>query len=288
MSSSTTNVRTIWGILLQVAQSKQNPPIIYPHTTLNEKFLIQSGVPLPPNAIPRIGYIGVGNKGSRSILGKDNITISEPYEFMPNYASLYNHLPLVLRTLDNDLSPTERARYRLRKIITLANGSKRIAYYLRVISNSDQVQDTITYNIYSNGQYIPNSYVPTASILNPTPPEPSNYDINYTTANYFKVAGISNVTFDSNDILEFVNVCKTLYGSEQYAWITEIGIFSGYDVNIVGFENIDSLPYQEVLACQLTNYTTSHTFLSEGDVDHTINIQLGDADPIFDLRSNNV
>ena len=280
-----TNTRTIYGVLVQAAQAQQVSPVMLPNSTMNQKFMILNDRPLPAGAIPKFNYIGVGNGGVTSSLGKSNIPIYRHNLFKSQFASLYNHMPLSLRPINDDMSTEAMAKYRLRKVITV-QGVQYIARYLRILPTVSQVNPTVVYNVFENGKYVPKPFSPDSNCLNPTPPELSSYNTNYVTANYFKVANVTTLEFDADDIAEYINVARILYGDEAYAMITELGLFSGHDVTVQGFSESDTRPYNEVIACQLAHYQTDTMVFSSTDINYTLDINLGDIDPLTEVSGS--
>ena len=104
---------------------------ILPNTSLNEKFDIDTEIHTPENMYPKLNYFSIG-------VGGEPITdATDSYRYSKHSAmdgSLFKHIPLALKRLDEDFTPEVQANYRFRKMITVSNVDY-MAYYLRVSNN---------------------------------------------------------------------------------------------------------------------------------------------------------
>ncbi len=122
--------RTVYGSALQTAKQLGLPYDVKANSTLNEKFGILSSVSLASDDIPNMRYFVIGNGGHQMTIGANNIAKPEPIQHLATDAALYNQIPFVLREPENDLSPSERLKYALRRSET-HQGRPYYAYYLR-------------------------------------------------------------------------------------------------------------------------------------------------------------
>lgn len=149
---------------------------------MNQKFDIHNNIALTENDIPNADYYAIGNGGHAYTVGVDNIPLVDPVLHKSRSAALYNHLPFVLRLPTDDLSPSQRNNYRLRKNIVVGPQTY-IAYYLRKIDKTD-TESTLQLKEVVDGVATSTPFAHTLQDLSPTPPELNNEGENVTTGNY--------------------------------------------------------------------------------------------------------
>ena len=108
---------------------------LLPDTTLNSKYGIYSNIvnefdELP---VPKIMYFGLGLNGFYNV---DDGNMSAPYHPAADELDLYEPIPIRCVPVDNDLSSTERANYRMR-VEKIFNGARYYCYYLKKITLVD-------------------------------------------------------------------------------------------------------------------------------------------------------
>jgi hypothetical protein len=280
--------RSVYGAYLQTAQLMQLPFTILPHTTLNEKFNINSSVVLASNQIPFLQYFGIGNGGHQMVLGANNVAVPEPVQHSPTDAALYNQLPFVLRALNNDLTPAQMLNYRLRTTISVA-GVSYIAYYLKTLNlntTGGTVSNTvpqIMYNTVQNGTITSTPFVPSVANLNPTPPNTTTTGAVSTTGNYIAATAQVPITLTTFDISEFLNVANIIYGDPSYAIISEICLCSGIDQAGAGTILSSNSTFADAIGVQIMTYI--NTFYAAQFMNNGINLLLdvGAVEPLFAL-----
>lgn len=264
--------RTVYGARLQTAQLLGLPLVIPAHSTLNERFNIAANITVPDNVIPRIAYAAIGNGGHRMVVGANQISFPQPIKHLPRHAGLYNQLPFVLRTLDNDLTSSQRAQYRLRTIIQV-NGTAYAAYYLKVLDLSNSVPELEYYTV-RDGVTSAASFSPNSNDLNPTPPALTSTGVVETTGDY--IAATAQVPFKMtlDDLQEFMNVCNIIYDDPNYAMISEIALCSGVDKEVTGdFGGVVS-SYKEAIGVQVFSFMCAFyaTQFSNSGIDLTFDL----------------
>lgn len=244
--------RSILGALLQTNQYLKLPTIIAPNTTLNQKFDIHNNIALAETDIPAANYYAIGNGGHDYAIGADGAKLPTPILHKTRSAALYNHLPFVLRTPNNDLSPTQRNNYRLRKN-EIIGGNNYIAYYLRKIDKTN-TESSLQLREVVDGVVTSTPFEHTLGDLSPTPPELNNEGNNTTTGNY--ISATARITFSMTDfdIEELLNVANIIYNDDRYAIISEVAICSGVDKTVTGTFNGVSSSYVEAVGVQCMSY----------------------------------
>ena len=274
-------VRTVYGAALQTAQRMGLPHVIPPHSTLNEKFNINASLTIPDTEIPRIRYVGVGNGGHRVVVGANNISYNQPIQHLPRHAGLYNQLPFVLRPLTNDLNATDRAAYRLRTIIQ-HGGVSYAAYYLKTLDFSNSVVN-MEYFTVVNGITTSTTFAPNSGDLTPTPPDLSSTGVVSTSGDY--IAATSQIPFNMStlDIEEFANVANILYGSEDYAIISEIALCSGQDKVVTGNFNGVSASYSEAIGVQVNDFISTYLATRYSNTGIDLTFDVGSVEPMLTI-----
>lgn len=273
------SVRTIASAYLQTTQLLGLPVQIEDNSTLNEKFSIHENESLLTDEVPSVIYVGVGNGGHRMVVGADSISRPEPVLHTPQNASLYNHLPLVLRPITNDLTAAERVNYRLRRIET-HDGVEYAAYYLKRIDLST-TDPLLELREVDNGNITSTPFGYSLSDLNPSPPALNPGGTLTTTGDY--IAATAKVPFimDSFDIEEFKEVANIIYGDVNYAMISEIALCSGVDRSLPGDFNGATLNYTDVVACQVANFITSFFSATFSNSGINVTFDIGSAEPLL-------
>jgi hypothetical protein len=275
-------VRTITGAELQTCQLLGIKSPLRPYTTLNEKFKIAETVAIADTDRSSIKYIGIGNGGHRMVIGTNGIAKPEPVQHTPRDSALYNQLPFVLRLQANDLSPTERAQYRLRRLET-HDGQLYAAYYLKVLDLTG-TQPKLEIRSVKDGMTVSLPFEHTASDLNPIPPAISSTGVLTTTGDY--IAATAKVPFimSALDIEEFLNVCNVIYGDPNYAMISEIALVAGIDRVTSGDFSGVSVAYTESIQAQIISFISSFYSLAFNTDGLTLNFDVGNLEPLLNIR----
>ena len=122
--------RTLIGSKLQTALMLGLTHTYDQHTTLNELFEIQSGVLPPTTTNPKMGDLAVGDGGHYMATGSDGVAYPADHQHRASDQACFNHLPWILRPVDNDLTKEERDKYALRRE-ELHGEDRYFAYYLK-------------------------------------------------------------------------------------------------------------------------------------------------------------
>lgn len=275
-----TITRTIYGSALQTAMLLKLPYTVVPNTTLNEKFGILANQVPEPGKLPSLAYFCIGNGGHRSVTGADGIPYTMPIKHRASDAALFNHLPFVLREVNDDLPPEQRQKYALRRE-EQHGGRRYYAYYLKRLDLSGVVNEMKHTTVIDGvSQTLP--FIPTSANLNPTPPEISPTGINPTEGDYLTTTAVVEIRFTANDVAELVRVAEILYGNELMAVISEIGLCSGLDkvITAQGPGNT-TFNFNEAIAVQITNHITSYYSMAYTNNGFDFQIEMGATEPLL-------
>lgn len=276
-------VNTLWSTQLQTAAHLKIPFSIPENTTLNQKFNIQKNAGLQASEMPSLLAYTIGDGGHRAVVGQHGRPLISPIDHQADHAALYNHLPFVLRTLDNDLTPIEREKYALRKEVEI-EGRYYYAYYAKRL-NLEEVQIVLKRSQKIDGEVTSSVYVPTSANLSPTPPDIENTGVVTTSGEYLSSSAIVTIRFDKTDVEEFNNVARILYNDEIYAVISEVGLCTGVNRTVQGNSTLGQINYKELVGCQISAFIPVHyemVYHSEG---FDFNTEVGAVEPLLGSES---
>lgn len=271
--------RTLYGGIAQVAHLMQIPMPVLVSSTLNEKLGIQATATLGVNELPAMRYMTIGIGAHDSVTGVDGLPLIQSTQHSSGDAAPYRMLPFVMREVGNDITPAERERYALRRIETIATVDY-IVYYARRIDVAGLTiraqKRTVVGSVTTTVDFVPN-----ASNLSPVPPVLGNGVV--TTAGEFLAAVCKlEIVFDSFDVTEILNAAVVLYGKEDYAFISEIGMVTGVNRTVSASDGAGgSFSFNEVVCAQIFTHVNAMQPLKSQRDGLTLNYDVGAAEPIF-------
>ena len=270
--------RTVYGAQLQTNQFGNSAFEMLDNTTLNEKFNIQAGV--EPVKTPAVGYYAIGNGGHSTAMGAGNIPLIRSLEHLATDAALYSHLPFVLRTVDNDLTQAVRAKYALRKQITV-DSTPYIAYYLKRIDVASGIPQ-LKLQTTNNGVTSTSTFVPSATNLSPTPPALSESNVNTLKSQYAIVSQPIPFSLTASEVAEILNAAAIIYGDEAYAVISEMSLCSGEDkaITLAGGD-----VFNEAVAVQCCSFISTFHMLAASRTGISGTLELGSAEPLLTVST---
>lgn len=274
-----TTVSTIWGSYLQTCLLMRDNYQMQQYTTLNEKLNIQSRVAPTAGEYPILKYAAIGNGGHKLTVGSNGIATAGGNYHSPTDAALFNQLPFLMRPVNNDINVATQAKYRLKTIVSY-NSVDYFAYYLKLLDVTSIVP-ALMLNTVNSGITTSSAYAPTNANLNPTPvANQSSSSIN-TTGNYISAAADLPFILTEDEISELINVSNIIYGSPDYAIISEMAICSGIDAVVSSIFNDSSQQHTEALAVQVHTFVNTAYFANYAakGIDTTFNV--GATQPLF-------
>lgn len=241
--------RTVYGAAVQTALNLGITLTPAQYSMLNTLFAISAAATPDANTTYETKFMVIGNGGHYSITGADGFPTMAAYNHQPTDAACYNHLPFILRPVDADLSVADRAKYALRRAET-HGGLDYYAYYAKRL---DYSANTVNMKKTTLDPESTVDFVPTNTNLNPTPPEELLNSVNLIQSANEYVSGSSVITivFSATDAAELRNVSQIIYGDENHAVISEIGLVTGIDKVVTGPLNGGTVDYNEVIYAQV-------------------------------------
>ncbi len=214
------SVTTILGAMNQFQAFADLDFVDDVRTTLNAKYNL-----FPerhPTTVPMLRYFGIGIRGYQNTDGNQG---ARPFSPKATDMDLYTPIPIRCVPATNDLTQTERQRYRMR-VRTTFNGVEYICYYLKTIiwdpSHVELVQ--------KDTDDVETPYALDPSNLNPEPPSfetGGSIDTNLNRV-IVRATGVCEIT--GAEVNEAVNV---IYGADvSKARISELGFYTGCDIGV--------------------------------------------------------
>lgn len=272
--------RTTLGIMLQAAKLLGRPHSFPKYTTLNERFDIQAEAAQDITEAPNIGYYCIGIGAHRIHIGDNEIPINDPISHETTNTGLFKPMPFVLRQLNDDLTETQRAQYGLRRKETF-NGVTYWAYYLKRLRNLNETPE-IFHDNTKDGVTTSKPFNFTNEDLYPTPSDLPPVGVVVASADIIRISSKVEIDFNEQDVLEYLNVCKIMYGSEKYAVISEIGICSGVDRTITGEGDRNAtISYKEAIGVQVNVFISTYIPLSTHNRGFYHEFELGEGEPLL-------
>lgn len=248
-------------------------------TTVNEGLAIAQNEPLRPGQFPTMGCFMVGIGGHHSTIGVDGISVTEPLHHEVIDAGMFRPMPLVLRERANDLTKDQRTRYALRREET-HGGRNYYAYYGRRLDLSGVVIRDKRAWYDENGVRQVEDYIPDAAQLQPVPKQISSTGTNTTSGESYYSSAIFKVIFSEADVREYLNVAKIIYGSEQYAIISEIAFCTNGDATVSIPTPSGNDNFLEAIVCQIVSFVTAKYELVYSKKGFDFDVELGSIEPI--------
>lgn len=267
-----TVTRTIYGSALQTAQMLGIPHVIKPNTTVNERLTVLKTAVVPEGVYPRVQYFCIGNGGHQLVSGADGIPLTKAVQHRATDASLYKPLPFVLRATNDDLSPLERANYAMRRVETYG-GVSYYAYHLRRIPMDTVSVATELRNI-TDGVTTSVNFIATSANLAPSPPTINNAGANVLTSDYVTCSARLSISLTEGECTELLNAAKIIFGDDNYAIISEIGLCAGADKVILLPDNTN---FKEAIGVQIISHVAAF---------HAVKFSSSGINGLFDLGTN--
>lgn len=249
------------------------------NSTLNQKFDIQASSVIPSNMRPSLKFFTIGIGGHSYTMGANNIPLSQPIDHSSGDAGLYMHLPFIMRTVNDDLTAGQRAKYCLRKTIS-HNGTNYIAYYGKRLDMVGVVP-RMTKRTIVDGQVVVDEYNYTEANLSPTPPEIPNTGAVTTSNEYLATTAIVPMPFTEGDVAELYNVAEILYGDRRMAIISEFGFCTAVDADISINTASGAVSFKEVIGAQIAAHVSGHYELMYNSKGFDFNLEVGAVQPLL-------
>lgn len=271
---------TIAAAHLQTCKLLKKPFTVLPNSTLNQKFGIYPDELPATNEYPGLAYLGIGNKGATYELAPGGFLLTTPIPHLPRHAALYNMIPFVVRPANDDLTASERLKYRLRVPMTTSGGQNVVAYYLMPLDLANTTPEVELRNV-NDGVITTSPFVHALSDLSPVHPVISNINLNNPNGDYLVSTAKTVFTLDQGHITNIMEACNILYGDPRYAAINEVGLFTGIDKVVQGVFNGVASNYTEVISAQAAAFISQSHILTASTREVEIGLNIGSVEPLL-------
>lgn len=252
---------------------------LVPYTTLNEKLGIQSGVNADDATVtPTMKYWAIGDLGHKFTAGANSRPYTAPIQHRPTDFAAFGQVPFVLRLPTDDLSPTLRANYALRRTET-HDGVNYVAYYAKRIDLTD-TEVTMQHVVIQDGTTTVTAFTPNESNLNPSQPTISPTVVTTTDGEYVMASAPVTIEFTQFDAAELMKVAKILYGDENQAVISEIMLCTGIDKPVTITTGTGSQNFTEVIMCQAYTHITAYYAIGFANQGFEFTVDIGFTEPL--------
>lgn len=173
----------------------------------------------------KVACVCIGNGGHRlRVESGMMIPTFEPRPHKATDSGMFNQIPFVAKPISAPLSAAERRRFCLRRT-AMINGVLHELWYGRVIDDTDIPNVTTVKRIVTANSDTSVEWRPTAADLSPSmnDDEPAGT----TEQVYVSASVIDQVEFTEQDVNWLREAATLLYGSESYAYISEIAVCCG-------------------------------------------------------------
>ncbi|QNI21112.1 virion structural protein [Vibrio phage vB_pir03] len=244
-----TTVKTFWWAQLEAARRPGNTYVPMDFSTLNGYFKIEDGAALAQDEFPEPKLLVIGRGGHEN----EGLDITNTKQHRVNNARLFEHLPFVLREVNDDLEDDERLKYRLRRLENY-NGKDYFAYYAKVLNpiSSGAGGEQLTVN--ADGEIERKPYVPTIAQYDPQPVSMVDGEVNSATDTYLSVSDIQEIVITPAEIQDILDAVDIIYGDRRKAVISEMGIASSFDRPTSSSAGGISANYTEAIGSQVCSF----------------------------------
>lgn len=277
MSQAYTAVKTIFAAALEASRRPGASFSAMAYSTLNEYFAVEHGTALPAGEQPEVQYLAIGRGGHQNVVGGNGDSLTDILQHRINNARLFDHLPFVLRPINDDLTAAERAKYRMRRV-EVYDSVQYFAYYLLKIDtgSANATAELITIEA---GETTRAEYIPTANQLDPTAVSMVNGVVNQATGQHIAVTTPFPITLTDADIANILEAANIIYSDPRYAVISEIGVVSGIDDTVTSTAGGQSVVYTEAKAAQIYTHIGTNIPLLQQQEGITMNFRIGTSLP---------
>lgn len=271
------SIPTIYALQAQNAQMRGRQHVVMTNTSLNQKFDIQANQSFDEADRLAIRYFVIGDGGHYNTLGNGNRPLNGYYSHTPDDAALFNHLPFVLRLPSNDLQPAERAKYRLRKMVTYG-GQAYVGYYAKLLTDANSVIAT-KLRTEVDGVVTQADFIPTLANLSPTPQTPQHLlDLQN---QYLVTTSEIGFSMSAQEVADFLEACNIIYGDQQFGLITELAAVQGVDRQVAGDLNGQAITYTEVIGAQIANFISHDERLTSTEDEFSLTVDISGIQPMY-------
>lgn len=265
-------------MIAQISAYLGKPVAINQASTLNEKFGVIPNHHVGDGNIQTLNTFCIGNGAATTVVGVGQAKKLVTSRHRRRDMALFNHIPFAVRPLSNDLTPEQRALYRLRKVKDI-DGVWHALYYLKLLTPNTLPAVIEHHSVNAEtGVVTINEYAFLAGDLSPVPTDVPENETTCASGESLVAYGFVTAEITKADMTEIINGCMILYGDADYANISEIGLCTSFDTVVEGEFTDDLLgqEYTEAAYVQLANHLGSEVYkITPSTEDVVINVKVG-------------
>ncbi len=232
-------VPTIYSSQVQVAQRRGSPHDVVEHSSVIEAInklpeailaadrdqWVAAPYSYTDTSSIKISCVCIGNGGHRlRVQAGVMIPTFEPRPHMATDSGLFNQIAFVIKPVSADLSSADRKRFCLRRTLMI-NGVLHAAYFGRVIPETDIPNVVTVKRIITDNTDVSTEWSPNAADLSPSMQDDA--PMGDTEQVYVSASVIDHLAFTEQDVTWLREAALLLFGSESYAYISEIAVCTG-------------------------------------------------------------
>lgn len=253
-------IRTIDAAHLSTHKTIGKPYIPLANSTLNQKFNVFPDELPMKGEYPYVAYLAIGRRGAKLAASTMGDPIPSQIPHSPSHAALYEHIPFIVRKLNEDIPASMRKHYRMRVPFTGKDGNAYVAYYLLAIDMT-KVNPVAELRHVEDGKVTSTVFEHEVSDLSPKHIQLDNLNKNDPNADCLVSTAKLEIRLNANDIAEIINAFTVIDGDATGAVISEIALVSGVDrtmqANISGVTG----SYIECICAQVNSFIHKYTIL---------------------------
>ena len=271
--------------LLQICQATGMPYPIKDNSTINQRLNIVPNERPTEDETPLIRYITLGTGGHRYSASREgNVQFNVPLQHKPRHNAPFQPFPFLLLPIADDIGPSERAKYRLRREEEHA-GKTYVAYYSMPIDFSGVEPKLMLRTVDEFGNVTEDEYFPTQQDLFPVP-DPIVPGSSNTTSREYVVASMRfSFGLNSEQVNNLIEAAKILYGEARAATISEVMICSGVDRNISTMIGGIQTGLTEVVSMQVSSFMSTYFPAVDWPRGVVMDFDLASANPMLEYRT---
>lgn len=278
---------TAYAIEVMLRQLFGLQPEMDSKSTMNERLDILGNARPTETEHTRLGILCAGNRGHEVVVGNGGIGLTSILDHMATNASTYNPMPFCMRAVDDDIPLSKRTKYALRKEVTVG-GVNYYAYYgLRMVIDRNTiniVKKKVTTEPGSPPIEVP--WSPTTSDLYPDPISLPHTGAVTTTDVRIVVSAMIPVKLNADDIEEYINVAKILYGGdERYAILSEFALCTGVDRVVTAQSTSGPINFNESIGTQVFSFAADYKAVYYNSQELTLDFDVGAQIPLLGTAS---
>lgn len=253
---------------LIVTQYLRRPYPIHDNSSLNQLFEIEQNAEFSDGEYPYINALVIGIKGHVTTTRSSGGSYPSSRRHNAEDTTLREHIPFVLRLLNDDLNEEQRKNYGLRKLMDI-DGETYVAYYALDLDLSGV--NIVKKQLKMRDGKIESETAFNFSSENQTPSIPEDtLDLQDALRNgdSIRTSGMTSIVLDSFHLTEIINVFKILFNDDEGALISEVGYCTSVKRLITApGANGETISFNEMIGCQIGTFVAQfHKIESKDDV----------------------